>query len=212
MAAKPKGSAARAQLRKELVAIAHHGEISEEEFQALGSKPKPQPGRAKALAAKPRKPAAKTRQPKRAVRGRPRKDEHGEKEELIALLKEGVTFRRACAAVGIALRTMWDWHDQDDVFRASLARAREAGYKARIDEALDRAQAATDKDMAYCARVVADIALKTLELHQRSQQLQVNLTGGTGGPVSITWAIAGAAGGETQSAQIVIEGKADAAG
>lgn len=213
----PKGTAARKQLRQKLVAIAHHGEISQAELDAVAStikKPrsKAQARNPKAKASKPvastavaATPAAKV--PKKM--GRPRKDQNGEKEELVALLKEGVTFRRACEAVGIAMRTMWDWYDEDERFRAALSRAREAGYKARIDEALERAQAAADKDAAYCARVVADIALKTLELHQRSQQLQVNVTGGASGPVTITWAPNGlAAGQETQAPQLVIEGKA----
>ena len=215
----PKGTAARKQLRQKLVAIAHHGDISQAELDAVASTIKKP--RSKAPARNPKakapKPAASTavaktpaaKVPKRTIRGRPPKYENGEKEELVALLKEGVTFRRACEAVGIAMRTMWDWYDQDDVFRAALSRAREAGYKARIDEALERAQAAADKDAAYCARVVADIALKTLELHQRSQQLQVNVTGGASGPVTITWAPNGlTAGQETQAPQLVIEGKA----
>lgn len=212
----PKGTAARKQLRQKLTAIAHHGEISQAELDAVAStirKPRqkttPKPAARTAVAATPTAKAPKP--PKRTIRGRPPKYENGEKEELVALLKEGVTFRRACDQVGIALRTMWDWYDQDEVFRAALSRAREAGYKARIDEALERAQAAADKDAAYCARVVADIALKTLELHQRSQQLQVNVTGGASGPVTITWAPGGlAAGGETQAPQLVIEGKAEA--
>jgi hypothetical protein len=209
----PKGTAARKQLRQKLTAIAHHGDISQAELDAVAStirKPRqktaPKPAARTAVAATPTAKAPKKM-------GRPRKDQNGEKEELVALLKEGVTFRRACDQVGIALRTMWDWYDQDDTFRAALSRAREAGYKARIDEALERAQAAADKDAAYCARVVADIALKTLELHQRSQQLQVNVTGGASGPVTITWAPGGlAAGGETQAPQLVIEGKAEAGG
>lgn len=213
----PKGTAARKQLRQQLAAIAHHGDISQAELDAVASTIKKPRGtspsrKAQAKAAKPvaskaiaTAPAAKA--PKKM--GRPRKDQNGEKDELVALLKEGVTFRRACDQVGIALRTMWDWYDQDETFRAALSRAREAGYKARIDEALERAQAAADKDAAYCARVVADIALKTLELHQRSQQLQVNVTGGASGPVTITWAPGGlAAGQETQAPQLVIEGKA----
>lgn len=210
----PKGTAARKQLRQKLVAIAHHGDISQAELDAVASTmrsgtrrraPKPP---AKPVAAKPAAETPSTPPVKRGP-GRPRKDQNGEKEMLLELLKEGITFRRACDEVGVSMATMWNWYEADDIFRAAFARAREAAYRSRIDEALDRARDAGDKDAAYCARVVADIALKTLELHQRSQQLQVNVTGGASGPVTITWAPNGLApGGEQQAPQLVIEGKA----
>lgn len=213
----PKGTAARKQLRQQLAAIAHHGDISQAELDAVASTmrsgtrrraPKPPAKAAKPVAAKPAADTPSTPPAKRGP-GRPRKDQNGEKELLLELLKEGTTFRRACDQVGVSLATMWNWYEADEIFRAAFARAREAAYRSRIDAALDRAQAAEDKDQAYCARVVADIALKTLELHQRSQQLQVNLTGGASGPVTITWAPGGlAAGQETQAPQLVIEGKA----
>lgn len=135
------------------------------------------------LATEPAKPA------KRRVMGRPRKDEHGEKERLLHLLADGETLREACAAVGISLPTMWRWHQEDPTFKAAFSRAREAGYRVRVDDALRTAQAAKSKDEGYCARVVADIALKTLELSQRSAQLNVHMDGAVG-PVSITWAVA----------------------
>jgi hypothetical protein len=214
----PKGTAARKQLRQKLAAIAHHGDISQAELDAVASTMRSGTRRraakppAKTAAAKPAPKAASTPPVKRGP-GRPRKDQNGEKEQLLELLKEGTTFRRACDEVGVSLATMWNWYEADEIFRAAFARAREAAYRSRIDSALDRAQAAEDKDQAYCARVVADIALKTLELHQRSQQLQVNVTGGASGPVTITWAPGGlAVGGETQAPQLVIEGKAEAGG
>lgn len=125
---------------------------------------------------------------KRRVMGRPRKDENGEKGRLLHLLADGETLREACAAVGISLPTMWRWHQEDGTFKAEFSRAREAGYRVRIDDAVRTAKAARTKDEAYCAKVVADVVLKTLELSQRSAQLNIQL-GSAIGPVSISWAV-----------------------
>lgn len=104
----------------------------------------------------PASPTAEPAKPvKRGVMGRPRKDEHGEKEHLLHLLADGETLREACAAVGISLPTMWRWHQEDDTFKAGFSRAREAGYRVRIDDAVRTAKAARTKDEAYCAKVVA---------------------------------------------------------
>lgn len=167
---------------REVARTAHRAPRITPEAFGFAAQPADSPQLPALLATEPAKPA------KRSVMGRPRKDENGEKERLLHLLSDGETLREACAAVGISLPTMWRWHQEDDTFKAAFSRAREAGYRVRIDDAVRTAKAARTKDEAYCAKVVADVVLKTLELSQRSAQLNIQV-GSAIGPVSISWAV-----------------------
>lgn len=60
--------------------------------------------------------------------------------------------------------TFWRWHMEDEKVRDNLARARENGVEAHLDECLDIADTAIDRDSAAAAKVRVDTRVKLAQM------------------------------------------------
>lgn len=87
--------------------------------------------------------------------------------------------------------TFWRWHMEDEAIRDNLARARENGVEARLEEAIEIADTAIDRDSAAAAKVRVDTRIKLAQmLAPRKYKPGVDVTSGGEKITSLTDAIA----------------------
>ena len=73
-------------------------------------------------------------------------------EELLTALSEGKSMREICADKRMPDRaTITRWSKGDDELAASIVRAREVGYHARAEQAVEAAKSATDAGLGRLA-------------------------------------------------------------
>ena len=82
------------------------------------------------------------------------------KDRIVDGISEGKTLRQLCRDIGIGVRTIYDWQDRDGEFAARFARARELGFDAIADEALEIVDDTNEE--AASRRVRAETRLKLL--------------------------------------------------
>lgn len=60
--------------------------------------------------------------------------------------------------------TFWRWHMEDETIRDNLARARENGVEARLEECIPIADTAVDRDSSAAAKVRVDTRFKLAQM------------------------------------------------
>lgn len=84
----------------------------------------------------------------------PRRDSFSEDviDELLDALREGKSMREICSDKRMPDRTtIMRWAKQEDELAANIVRAREAGYYARAEQAVEDAKTATDAALGRLA-------------------------------------------------------------
>lgn len=79
-------------------------------------------------------------------------------QEILALISEGYSLRKACLHVGKPLKTVWAWMQKDEEFRNHYTRAKEESGDAdqdKLDEIAEKVL--TGEIDPQAARVAADI-------------------------------------------------------
>ena len=102
-------------------------------------------------------------------------------KEILARLGGGETLTAICEDDHMPSRvTVWYWGQAHPPFANLLERVRTGAWTdSLVDQALDRALAASDKEEAACARVVAETALKVAgRANPQRWGERGNLTGG----------------------------------
>jgi len=78
--------------------------------------------------------------------------------EILSLISEGCSLRKACLQVGKPLKTVWSWMQKDEAFRNHYTRAKEESGDAdqdKLDEIAEKVL--TGEIDPQAARVAADI-------------------------------------------------------
>jgi transposase-like protein len=65
-------------------------------------------------------------------------------DQIIDALSDGIPLAETCRKLGVGRRTVYDWREQDETFAARFARAREVGFDAIAEEALEIAEDGTN--------------------------------------------------------------------
>ena len=79
-------------------------------------------------------------------------------QEILALISEGYSLRKACLQVGKPLKTVWSWMQKDEDFRSHYVRAKEESGDADQDKLDDIAERVLTGELdPQAARVAADI-------------------------------------------------------
>ena len=79
-------------------------------------------------------------------------------QEVLALISEGYSLRKACIEIGKPLKTVWSWMQKNEEFRNHYVRAKEESGDAdqdKLDEIAERVL--TGELDPQAARVAADI-------------------------------------------------------
>lgn len=84
------------------------------------------------------------------------------KNAIVDGISEGKTMTSLCREKSIGVRTIHNWQDNDGEFAASIAHARQLGFDAIADHAMEIADDKESDPDAASRRIRADVRLKLL--------------------------------------------------
>lgn len=85
--------------------------------------------------------------------------------KILQSVASGISLDKTLTAEGMpSPSTFWRWHMEDQEIRDNLARARENGVEARLEECVDISDTAIDRDSAAAAKVRIDTRVKMAQM------------------------------------------------
>ena len=110
-------------------------------------------------------------------------------DALFDEIAAGVSITAACASQGFDRKEFYRWQAADEAFATRIARAREIGVVARIDENQDIADGATAEDWQVARLRIWERQWAASKINPKKygDRLQAEVTGADGGPLVVQW-------------------------